>query len=773
MSHISLASELLARELTITLVVAAIGAPLALALPVRDRVVRVALAPALGFALTVCILMAASVVMTMTVAAWVVLLPLLVLSLVLLGIKLKRHGITGHLNDARSALLTLGPLAAAVTIPFNYILYGRFSLGPVAYRVGDIAGYLGEAIASKTNLSVGLRADPSCIDFAKCYWVHISDQGQQVGTSVFLGALTELTNWRVVDTQSSFFITLVIVGALSSFALVRYITSSNLISTCYAWLAGMLFAGALVIHLFLEGSQSAIAGLAILPATLLIAQLFYRARSIKMALFLGLAFAAYLYLYPIYVPILVISGLLLLVGVYLWRKLSGVRTALTERKGSLLRSLLVAVIACAVFAPVAIERAPRMLTLLEKIRKDPASFSFPNYDLPLHSALGWLLQLREIYFLPRTSEGSLAQWLLIYLAPLVLVAIASYGAVHFKRARYLLVVPAVAIAVNVLSGTSESCSYCVYRNLLIVMPVVAILTAVGLLALARSGNSYIRLAGVVLTVTFIVLVGFRSKVVTERAIEDAYVPGRDVAHLAEKMRGLGGVDIEGIGQSPKALIELPTTYYEVYEITGELPSMDVEANDANGLAYFGGPRPNRFLSRQEGRGFFLPNYRYVLTRLGSIKTARRTLDSSGPYALERVSGPLDISITSGVAVDQDTRDRAGHAWVQGPLIFLITNRDRRPRRPREASVRLSFEREVPFRVSEPRTAVLKNLTRTRSEVCVQLVLKGNLQRLAVNLDFAKKPDLEPPPGRFQDAVQPHTGVRLSGMQFAGDGCGRQ
>ncbi|HLM50740.1 MAG TPA: hypothetical protein VK279_09350, partial [Solirubrobacteraceae bacterium] len=244
-----------------------------------------------------------------------------------------------------------------------------------------------------------------------------------------------------------------------------------------------------------------------------------------------------------------------------------------------------------------------------------------------------------------------------------------------------------------------------------------------------------------------------------RADQGAYMlPGglRDVVGALDGRRG--GVYVEGAGQEPQAPLSMPATYHVVNEETGQRLGITVEADDFNGLAFLGGVR-------RAGREFS-PAYQWVVTRLAGIRTDRKVVARSGPYAVERVRGPLDITVVSGVTADPERRDESGRAWVEGVMTFWVT-----ARRPGPASARLTFRGPAAGQatVKRPGSARVVGRSREALTLCVPVSGRESLRRLTVELDFPGAPRTGPT-AEFDETFVPGKALALSAMRASPGGC---
>jgi hypothetical protein len=286
--------------------------------------------------------------------------------------------------------------------------------------------------------------------------------------------------------------------------------------------------------------------------------------------------------------------------------------------------------------------------------------------------------------------------------------------------------------------------------------------AVGVQALWDGGRAWWRVVAALAAVAILVVVGEKTTVSVRRAIDGAYVVPNDLRNVQAHLSGVDGpIYLEAPGQGFEAPVELPSIYQIANEATRQRLALSMESNDYAGLAYLGGTHPPR--------AEFTPDYRYILTRADGIATARRVVARSGAFALERRATPLDVAITSGVALDTARDDPQGRAWVQGPMTFWITGPG-----PQQVWLRLLFTGSGAIRVAQPPGSKILRQTRSATEVCVPVPPSAapRLRRATVTLADYPPPGGQPTGREFMVRMRPGRLVRLAGMWATTQDCTR-
>jgi hypothetical protein len=343
------------------------------------------------------------------------------------------------------------------------------------------------------------------------------------------------------------------------------------------------------------------------------------------------------------------------------------------RAGTLSRALirayaiaLLGVLAIAiVLTPVAFARNVRYWHEVASGGLTSTYTTLPQYYLPTGLLPSWLLQTRWLFLLPPGLTSGTAGATLI--APLAILC----GIGFAVRKRPVLLGLGAVLAITVLlahvTWVDYNCSYCIDRNLLVDAPLLSAAFALGLGLLFASKRRTHKAAAV--AAGLIGLIGIYNQLHTghqwikQAAFSFDHQTRTVLARVPKLPEGM--LALEGFSQTyPSAPIENPTVYAAARSAAGSAPSTDPEAGDYSGFAYMTGQRP---LTNQLN-----PAYRYVLTRVGSVQTARRTIFQNGPIALQQRVDPLDVLLISGYGATFVRADPAGSAWIQRALLLFAS-----------------------------------------------------------------------------------------------------
>jgi hypothetical protein len=383
----------------------------------------------------------------------------------------------------------------------------------------------------------------------------------------------------------------------------------------------------------------------------------------------------------------------------------------------------------------------------------------------------YVLQTREFYYLSRPTLDDRKNWVLTVLAPPAVALLALFGAWRYRRSSAVLALfPGAALLAYLAYGHDE-CSYCLQRSLLIVGPSVAVLIGTGVAATATwRGEGLPRslktafnwrigaVAGaIVAAVAVLVLAGHKSKVMTQRATNGAYALPHEFRSLLPDLRDRDGVimfEETGAG-AHQGVFELPATYHAVNEATPNRLAINSLNPDHSALAYMGGVRP---LGPR-----FVPDYQWVVTRLGGVRSPRATVARSGPFALQERRNPVDVTIGGGVVADTVDRDPLGRAWIEIPVLnFLIASQTPKP-------VWLELELEgVRAGIVSPKDVRVLERIGSRVNLCVPVNGRGSVRKSTVRLAFKQVPG-KPAPKLFGIGVPPQ-GLRLNAVSASTRNC---
>jgi hypothetical protein len=745
---------LFSRELALLAVLSALGSGLAALMPRElDPGIRWALAPAFGLASALCVTMTVLWLMPAN-SSWWLLIALPIASLAFAAWYGKRGPPESDPPmwrlDWRSAV-QLALVAVVILAAFNRPLAEARTVGPMGYSIGDASGYVETADGARTeSLRVAAHANrPPYTDLALGYYRAYASGYQEIGFDAVAADMDAMLGLGATQTYSPFVIALVAIAGMGMFAAVRMVTGTR---SWAAVLAGVLAGGAFWLELFVEGSEGAIDGLALLTPLLVAGYLALRHRRVVDYVLFAVLAAGLQTAYPLFIPPVVIGGgaVLAVLGVLRWRGRS-LRWRGVGRAAVLLTGILVL---AAAFTPVAFARNVRYW---HAILTGAQSFAgLPVYDLPAGLLPSWLLQTRNFYVLPQSFEAR----------PIVaslLIPAAMIGVIYvaLRRRTLTLGVAAIAAAATLLAYYvlhHDHCTYCEQRNLLVVSPLLTVIFAIGLAVLADAKSLGRRVAAIAIGVVALLSAAQQTRVEDRLLTQAAYYlepSTRAVLGHIPHVRACA-LAIEGFEQTMKPWMELPLVYDAARETTGSPPSIVNQVTTSGSLDYILGPQP-------PGPQFD-PHYRFVLTRLGAVQTPRRTVYRDGPVALQARVDPIDALVTGGVVVAFARSDPRGEAWIQGPLSLLVSGARNGQRVWVDINTSVTSSatvRSVPRSELRHRGATLN--------VCVPAPRTG-ASRL-VTIDFAVALVPQPPPiGEQFGVAPPPRGLRLDSLRALSKRC---
>jgi hypothetical protein len=416
--------------------------------------------------------------------------------------------------------------------------------------------------------------------------------------------------------------------------------------------------------------------------------------------------------------------------------------------------LVVVLVLAAAFTPVAFARNVRYW---HAILTGAQSFvGLPTYDLPAGLLPSWLLQTRNFFVLPQSLQASA-------LVASILIPAAMIGVIYVALRRRPLTLGGAAIAAAaILLATyvlrHDHCTYCEQRNLLVVSPLLTVIFGVGLALLAGTRRTGPRLAAVVIGIATLLGVARQTQIVDRLLTQGAYYfePATRAALSHVPRVPAGVLVIEGFAQTPKPWMELALVYDAARETAGSPPSIVNQVTTSGSLDYIMGPQPPG--------PQFNANYRFVLTRLGAVKTQRRTLYRDGPVALQERVHLLDALVTGGVEVAFARTDPSGKAWVQGPLNLLVSGAANGERVWVDVETRITSSATVR---RAPGTRVRRR--GSSLSVCVPASAPGALRPLTIGFVVALVPQ-PPPPGQQFGVPPPSQGLQLISIRVTATEC---
>jgi hypothetical protein len=717
-----------AREAALLAVLLLLGSGPASLLSHRfDAAMRIALAPILGFCVGTCATTTVLEFAPVNSSYWI-LIPLVLASVGLaLWRTLREASATAVLRRVSpNDLLQILVVCVAVAGPLSYALHERQTVGPTAYYFTDTDNYVGVQDAAKT----------SSLHDARRAWHDYQDEGKRfadlgqlvygfvatVGSNLDAGPLganvTALLGLGATETNSPFFIVLLLAGALGAYATVRRVTRSG---TWMAVVGGALFGGPLFLELWFDGFQAALVALGlILPALVLGWEALADRRVANLALF-SLVVATMLTVYPLFVPVLAVVATIaiawLAVGV---RRAGGTVTAFLRSLAVPLLSVMAMTIAFDVIGFL------RDVTYYPKLINGEIPIPRVGYQLTPEILPGWLLQTREFWYMPSWSDGGFKGILLGALIPFAFLGFAVIGAWRHRFGLALVSLCSLCgIAAYYAYASQDACTYCGERYLLPLAPALAVLLALGLYAVLHGPSRRWQAAAIAGAALVVVAVGQRTRVELNRFIDSSYfLDSATRASLDDMPQDGKAVHIEGYWASATAQAEQPLVYHLATERAPGRVSIALGTNINNALQYltFGAvlpPGPE-----------FRADYRYVLTRFGGVASGRRTISRRGGIALQERTNPLDITPYAGLALPPVRQDPTGAPYAQpqqGLGFYVVTSGAEGP-----ASARLTFR--VAGEASVPRQAgVRSRAARGVLTVCVRATGRGRVRNAAFQL----------------------------------------
>jgi hypothetical protein len=738
-------TDLLTREAVFLLILLALGAGPATVLSSRfDGATRLALAPVFGMCL--------GVALTTTLVRWepvrhtywlVILVALASLAVAAWRTIRTRSMFALPVRE----LLQIVLIAVVVLGVPTSTLHARHTVGPVALSVFDAAGYVAEIDAQQTRSIQSARAQsPPYTDLEQGLWSPYATGFQNLDVSALQGSVNDILGLDATDTQSPFMIVILLVGALGSFAAVRYVTCSR---SWTAVLAAALFGGPFFLQLWADSSEAAIAGLAVLLPFMIVGAEVLRVKRLRDCALLGLLSAGLLALYPLFAPCVAIGSAVILAILGVRARRRG-RPTLRQVKAVAIRLALVLVLAAGL-APVAFGRD---LRYWRAILSGAQSFAgLPVYHLSIGVLPGWLLQTRQFYFLAALGRGGLKEFVFAIVVPVVMLAIIVVGLLYRRISAGLLAFAGVCFVLALYVALHNHCSYCTQRNLLPVGPIAAVAVALGVAGLFARGGRVGRVLGVLATLVVVVFVAARVNAERKLVLDTAYfLDSANRTVLTRLPPGDPTVQVEGYGANPHGPGEMPLVYDLVNERTHGHASIAIDSVDYSSFAYLGPPSQPRALN---------PGYQYVLTRFGGIDAGRSVLARSGGIALERRSRPLDVTPTSGLGSPLARLDPGGDAWVQGGALpdglgfDVVGGTAGSP-----AWLHLQFATEEAVAVLHER-GVTSRVTPKEVSVCVRMPGRPPVRHVSIGLSFTPIPG--PLPHQLYTLPAPVEGVQLVGM----------
>jgi hypothetical protein len=702
----------------------AVGSGPALVLA-RSAESRLLLAPALGLSIAASVLTTVSLVMPMHTAAWAVLVPVAVVSLIVAVWRLRRDRVIAARGTAiAAAFLVAGLLLAAAPA------LDRDTAGPFGLAVYDALGYMqADLWLQGHSLLDDPPADAGRWDLSLAYGHALTEDNTRIGVSVVNAAGASLFGQRPDETLFAFLSML--------FALVPvtiWIVSRRLGAGLIAAALGACFG--LSPAIFTLVGDSALANLiavVLAPLALIFAVLGLERRDVRELVIAGILIAGLAAVYPEFIPPLVLSGA---VGVAL------LTVRLLRRPGAweTLRGLLIGL---AVMAGVVLVLAPlaafRAYSYLSRIGGEDTSVfaGLPPRFMTVENSGAWAFGVVHLYQLQRFDLFSPAKTALAVGLPIALAALVAVGALRTMRTVSLVLVPiVVSIVLGLLAyGRYQSahCEYCLWKSLTFMLPFLGAGLALGLDALwgFRWWRPALRIGVAALAAVAVALL-LRTDVKLVRALAHSPAAGEtslrklDDAHV--RLTDHPEVLVEGAESTYAPKWTVPEAYYATRSLDDARPSLPLARDDALYLGVGAGTPPGQFYDS---------HYRYVLSAFPGVRSDRKPLAVRGDYGLFR-RAPIDVAVVGATTAIDPNAGRGTIPWLLTPVQLWISA----PRAER-AGVLLRLRHGENARPLLQLSQVGNPLTtfhsRDRSQVCAEVGLRRGLTILTAEPAFPTQP----------------------------------
>jgi hypothetical protein len=695
---------------------------------VRPAESRLLLAPALGLSIAAGVLTTVSLVMPMHTAAWAVLVPVAVASLIVATWRLLRDRVIAARGTAIAATFVAAGLLLAAAPALD-----RGTVGPFGLGVYDAWGYVqADLWLQGHTLLDDPPADAGRWDLSLAYGHALTEDNTRIGVSVVNAAGASLFGQRPDETLYAFLAML--------FALVPvtvWIVSRRLGAGPVAAALGACFG--LSPAIFTLVGDSALANLiaiVLAPLALLFAVLGLVRRDARELVLAGILIAGLASVYPEFIPPLALSGAVAVA-------LLTVRLLRRPRVWETLRGLLVGL---AVLAGVVLVLAPlsafRAYSYLSRIGGDSPLFAgLPPRFMTFENSGAWAFGVLHIYQLQRFDLLSHSKAVLAVVLPIALAVLVAVGALRSTRTVSLVFVPIVVpIVLGLLAYDryqSGHCEYCLWKSLTFMLPFLGVGLALGLDAIwgFRWWRTALRI-GVVALAAVAVAVVLRTDAKLVRALAHSPAAGEtalrklDDAHV--RLPDHSEVLVEGAEATYAPKWTVPEAYYATRSLDDARPALPLARDDALYLGAGAGTPPGQFYD---------PRYRYVLSAFPGVRSDRKPLAVRGDYGLFR-RAPIDVAVVGASTAIDPNAGPGTIPWLLNPVQLWISA----PRAER-ASVLLRLrhgEKARPLlQLSQVGNPLRTFHSRDRSQVCAEVGLGRGLTILTAEPAFPP----QPPPGR--------------------------
>ena len=633
----------------------------------RSAESRLLLAPALGLAIAASLLTTVSLVMPMHTAAWAVLVPAAVISLVVAIWQLRRDRVIAARGTViATAFVVAGLLLAAAPA------IDRGTAGPFGLGVYDAWGYVhADLWLQGHSLLDDPPADAGRWDLSLAYGHALTEDNTRIGVSVVNAAGASLFGLQPDETLFAFLAMLFALVPATVWIVARRLGAGPV----GAALGACFGLSPAVFTLVGDSALANLIAVVLAPLALLFAVLGLERRNVRELVLAALLIAGLASVYPEFIPPLALSGALavIVLTVPLLRR-TGARESL--------RGLLIGI---AVLAGVVVILAPlgafRAYSYLSRIGGDSPLFAgLPPRFMTFENSGAWAFGVLHIYQLQRFDLLSSSKTVLAVALPIALAALVAVGALRSARTISLVLVPIVVpIVLGLLAYDryqSGHCEYCLWKSLTFMLPFLGVGLGLGLDAIwgFRWWRTALRI-GVAALAFVAIAVLVRTDVKLARALAQSPAAGAtalrklDDAHVA--LPHQAEILVEGAEATYAPKWTVPEAYYAARSLDDARPALPLARDDALYLGAGAGTPASQFYD---------PDYGYVLTAFPGVRSDRKPLAIRGEYGLFR-RAPTDVAVVGASTAIDPNAGRDAIPWLLNPVQLWISSQ-----RPRRAGV---------------------------------------------------------------------------------------
>jgi hypothetical protein len=435
-------------------------------------------------------------------------------------------------------------------------------------------------------------------------------------------------------------------------------------------------------------------------------------------------------------PFVAVAGL----GIGLLLLERGLRRLSWSRSRAIAARLLVIGVGIVLAAPIGVNRMVGYLTDLQG--DSPIFASLPLRHLTAENGGAWAFGFLHIYQLPRFDILSEPKTLVAIGLPIALALVLVLGVARAGARRALFVVAPIAVAilfglVTYRRYQGGQCEYCMWKSLTFMLPFLGVGVALGVQELGRlvkprRSTRFVigaAAAAIVLAATAAVANADGDLVDAEKESAGFVPPGlRELRDVAPALPESPSILIEGADATAAPVFTLPAVYYLASRL--DRPRISVLPLGVSG-AYLG-------MGADPGARFYDPDYEYVLTTFGGLRTDRTLLVQSGSVSLLR-RAPVDVSparLNYGLDLSEGPR---AIPWITDPFELWVSA----PRTAPETAVSLVLTRPLGdqatlfFRLGETPLGAARSADGSR--LCVEVPLESGQAVVTAEPQFDKLP----------------------------------